>query len=71
MTERFNQGTVKVAFAQQQTRSHCNANLSASPHFMDNTQALIVQKMGGCRSIAHKRQTRDLSPLSRPLPKRS
>ena len=72
LTERFNQDTVEVFFAQQRARSHRNDNPSVS-QFMDNTQALIVQKslaLGGSKSITRKRQTLDLSPLSRPLPKR-
>ena len=72
MTERFNQDKVEIFFGQQRARGHRNDNPSVS-QFMDNTQAIIIQKslaIGGSSSISHKRSTPDLSPLCRPLPKR-
>ena len=73
-TERFNQDVIEIFFAQQRARGHRNGNPSVS-QFMENTQALIVQKslaLGGSSSITRKRESLDLhvSPLSRPLPKR-
>lgn len=72
LTERFNQDKVEIFFGQQRARGHRNDNPSVS-QFMDNTQAIIIQKslaIGGSSSISHKRSTPDLSPLCRPLPKR-
>ena len=72
LTERLNQDTVEIFFAQQRARGHRNDNPSVS-QFLENSQALIVQKSlayGGSSSISRKRGTPDLSPVSRPLPKR-
>ena len=72
LTERFNQDTVEIFFGKQRARGHRNDNPSVS-QFMDNTQAIIIQKslaIGGSKSISQKRSTPDLSPLCRPLPKR-
>ena len=71
LTERFNRDKVEIFLGQQRTRGHCIDNPSVS-QFVDNTQAIIIQKslaIGGSSSISHKRSTPDLSSLCRPLPK--
>jgi len=65
LTERFNQDTVEIFFAQQRARGHRNDNPSVSQFPSFNCVAY-----GGSSSISRKRRTPDLSPVSRPLPKR-
>lgn len=72
LTECFNQDPVEIYFGQQRARGHRSDNPSVH-QFMDNTQAIIIQKslaIGGSSSISHKRSVPDLSSLCRPLPKR-
>ena len=72
LSERFNQDPVEIFFGQQRSRGRRNDNPSVA-QFLYNTQALIVQKtlaIGGSSSISRKRDNLELSPLSRPLPKR-
>jgi len=74
LTERFNQDSLEGFFGQQRSRGCRNDNPSVN-QFLENTQALVVQKSlayGGSSNIAKKRKSAvlSLSPLSRPLPKR-
>ena len=72
LTERFNQDPVEVYFGKQRARGHRNDNPSVA-QFMQNTQAIIIQKslaLGGSSSISCKRSQPELSPLCKPLPKR-
>lgn len=73
LTERFNQDPVEIFFGKQRSRGNRNDNPSVA-QFLQNTQALIVQKslaVGGSSNISKKRNDPlALSPLSRPLPKR-
>jgi len=73
LSERFNQDDVEIYFAQQRARGHRNDNPSVN-QFMENAQALIVQKslaLGGSSNItARKRGVQDISPLCAPLPKK-
>jgi len=70
LTEWFNQ---EGLYGQQRSRGCRNDNPSVN-QFLENTQALIVQKSlayGGSSNISKKRKSAvlSLSPLSRPLPK--
>ena len=73
LTERFNQDPLKNFFGQQRARGQRNDNPSVS-QFLENTQALMVQKslaVGGSSSIRKRKEMHDLIPsLSQPLPKR-
>ena len=73
LTERFNQDSLEGFFGKQRLRGCRNDNPSVN-QFLENTQAIVVQKSlayGGSSNIAKKRKsTVSLSPLSRPLPKR-
>lgn len=73
LSERFNQDVVEVFFGQQRSRGQRNDNPSMA-QCLYNTQALVVQKslaIGGSSNISKKRDNPlELSPLSRPLPKR-
>ena len=72
LTERFNQDSLEIYFGQQRGRGHRNDNPSVA-QFMDNNQAIIIQKslaIGGSSSTSHKRSIPELSPLYQPLPKR-
>jgi len=72
LTERFNQDSLENYFAQQRARGHRNDNPSVA-QYMDNAQALIVQKSmasGGSSSITQKKRNIDLSSVCMPLPKR-
>lgn len=72
LTERFNQDALEIFFGQQRARGHRNDNPSVA-QFMENSQALVVQKslaLGGSSSVSTKRRKLELSPLCRPLPKR-
>ena len=73
LSERFNQDPVEIFFGQQRSRGQRNDNPSVA-QFLYNTQALVVQKslaIGGSSNISRKRDNPlELSPLSRPLPKR-
>ena len=65
LTERFNQDPVEIFFAQQRARGAHNDNPSVA-QFMDNTQALIIQKslaQGRSKSIKRRREPLNLSPL--------
>ena len=71
-TVKFNQDPVEIFFGQQRARGCRNDNPSVT-QFLQNTQALMVQKslaIGGSSNISRKRASPDLSPLCRPLPKR-
>ena len=71
LTERFNQDPVEIFFAQQRARGQRNDNPSVS-QFLENTQALMVQRslaMGSSSSIRKRKETPDLSPLCQSLPK--
>ena len=57
LTERFNQDPIEIFFAQQRARGQRNDNPSVS-QFLENTQALMVQRslaMGSSSSIREKR----------------
>ena len=73
LSERFNQDPIEIFYGQQRMRGRRNDNPSVA-QFLQNTQALIVQKslaLGGSSNISRKRSNPlALSPLSRPLPKR-
>ena len=72
LTERFNQDPLEIFFGQHRARGQRNDNPSAA-QFMENSQALVVQKtlaLGGSSSISNKKRNLELSPLCRPLPKR-
>ena len=73
LTERFNQDRVEIFFGKQRSRGNRNDNPCVA-QFLQNTQALIVQKslaLGGSSNISKKRNDPlELSLLSRPLPKR-
>lgn len=72
LTERFNQDKLEIFFGQQRARGQRNDNPSVT-QFLENSQALIVQKslaLGGSSSISERKRSLDLSPLCRPLPKR-
>ena len=73
LTEKFNQDPVEIFFAQQRARGQRNDNPSVS-QFLENTQALMVQKslaIGSSSSIRKRKEMPDLSPLCQPLPKRT
>ena len=73
LTERFNQNPLEIFFAQQRARGQRNDNPSVS-QFMENTQALIVQKslaVGRSSSIKKRKEIPDLPSLCQPLPKRT
>ena len=73
LTERFNQDPIEIFFAQQRARGQRNDNPSVS-QFLENTQALMVQRslaMGSSSSIRKRKETPDISPLCQPLPKRT
>ena len=72
LSERFNQDDVEIYFANQRARGHRNDNPSVN-QFMENAQALIVQKslaLGGSSNITRKRAQEDISSLCTPLPKK-
>lgn len=72
LTERFNQDSLEIFFGQQRARGQRNDNPSVA-QFMENSQALVVQKslaLGGSSSISKNKRNLELSPLCRPLPKR-
>ena len=59
LTERFNQDPVEIFFAQQRARGQRNDNPSVS-QFMENIQALIVQKsLAGGRSSNIRKRKKD------------
>ena len=73
LTERFNQDPVEIFFAQQRAQGQRNDNPSVS-QFMENTQALIVQKSlaaGRSSNIRKRKEILDLPSLCEPLPKRT
>ena len=68
---KLNHDPVEAFFGQQRARGQRNNNLSVK-QFMENTQALMVQKslaIGGSSSISRKRTAPELSSLCHPLPK--
>ena len=73
LTKRFNQDPLENFFGQQRARGQRNDNPSVS-QFLENTQALMLQKslaVGGSSSIRKRKEMSDLIPsLSQPLPKR-
>ena len=62
LTERFNQDPVEIFFAQQRARGARNDNPSVA-QFMDNTQALIVQKSLAQRQ-KHKEKKRTTESIT-------
>ena len=62
LTERFNQDPLENFFGQQRARGQRNDNPSVS-QFLENTQALMVQKslpVGGSSSIRKRKEMSDL-----------
>ena len=71
LTERFNQDSLENYFGKQRARGHRNDNPSVA-QYMDNAQALIVQKSmasGGSSNITKTKRAIELSAVCMPLPK--
>ena len=72
LTERFNQDSLENYFGKQRARGHQNDNPSVA-QYMDNAQALIVQKSmasGGSSNITKTKRAIELSAVCMHLPKR-